>query len=75
MKKLDQLHTKDLAPMYKKYKGNWVALADDEFTVLGFGKTIKEAILMAKKKSDVTPIMTYAPKDPRRILSLRIGIL
>ena len=36
--------------IYKKYKGNWVALATDEKTVLGAGKTVREALDQAKKR-------------------------
>ena len=30
--------------LQKKYKGLWVALANDEITVLGHGKTLKAAL-------------------------------
>lgn len=53
---------KDWTKIYKKYKGLWVALADDEETVLGFGKTVKEALTQAKKKSSKTPFLTHVPK-------------
>ncbi len=53
---------KDWTKLYKKYKGLWVALASDEETVLGTGKTVNEAILKAKKKSDQTPILTRIPQ-------------
>ena len=54
--------TKDWTKIYKKYKGLWVALADDEMTVLGAGKTVKEAVLKAKEKSDKTPYLFHVPK-------------
>ena len=40
----------DWTKIYNKYKGLWVALADDEITVLGHGKSAKEALIDAKKK-------------------------
>lgn len=52
----------DWTKMYKKYKGLWVALAEDEMTVLGSGKTVKEAVTEAKKKSDKTPFLTFVPE-------------
>lgn len=52
----------DWTKIYKKYKGLWVAMADDEITVLGSGKTLKEAILKAKKKSDKTPLVMRVPE-------------
>ena len=52
---------KDWTKLIKKYKGLWVALADDETTVLGSGKTVRDAILAAKKKSGKTPFLTHVP--------------
>ena len=54
--------SKDWTKLYKKYKGLWVALAQDELTVLGAGKTLKEALLKARKHSSETPILTRMPE-------------
>ncbi|OGI69170.1 hypothetical protein A3A09_00590 [Candidatus Nomurabacteria bacterium RIFCSPLOWO2_01_FULL_42_20] len=54
--------SKDWSKLYKKYKGLWVALAEDELTVLGVGKTVKEAVTKAKQKSSQTPILTRMPE-------------
>ena len=48
-------------PIYKKYKGLWVALLKDEVTVVGHGKTLKEAKEMASKKGYDHPIFTRIP--------------
>ena len=53
----------DWTKLQKKYKGLWVALADDEITVLGVGNTVKEAVAQAKSKSKKTPILTRMPKN------------
>ena len=53
---------KDWTKLMKAYKGLWVALAEDETTVLGTGKTVKSAILAAKKKDDKMPFLTYVPE-------------
>lgn len=53
----------DWTKIYKKYKGLWVALADDEITVLGHGKTLKEALDNAKKNGHTDPIMTRMPES------------
>lgn len=53
---------KDWTKIYKKYKGLWVALAKDEETVLGVGKTVNEAVIKAKNKSAETPFLTHVPK-------------
>lgn len=62
---------KNWTNLYRKYKGLWVALADDEVTVLGFGKTVKEAVYRAKKKTNTTPYLTKIPKT----LDSYVGIL
>ena len=54
--------SKDWTQLYKKYKGLWVALADDEITVLGSGKTVREAVQQARKKTDKTPFLTRVPR-------------
>ena len=52
---------KDWTKLIKKYKGMWVALAEDEITVLGAGKTVRAALDAAKKKSHATPFLTRVP--------------
>jgi len=54
---------KDWSKLYKKYKGMWVALDEDEITVLGVGKTVKEAMNEAKKKTKKTPFLTLIPNN------------
>ena len=51
----------DWTKIYKKYKGMWVALADDEVAVLGVGVTAKEALQKAQKKSNEMPYLTRMP--------------
>ncbi len=53
---------KDWTKIWEKYKGFWVALDEDEETVLGYGKTVKEAIEQARKKTDKTPFLTRMPE-------------
>lgn len=52
---------KDWTKLVKAYKGKWVALAEDETTVLGAGKTVQAALLAAKKKSPKMPFLTHVP--------------
>ena len=56
---------KDWSKLYKKYKGMWVALASDEVTVLGVGKTVKEALSKSEKKNKnkEIPILTRMPEN------------
>lgn len=53
---------KDWTKIYKKYKGLWVALAKDEETVLGVGKTVREALKKAGMNSKETPFLTRMPE-------------
>jgi hypothetical protein len=52
----------DWTNIYKKYKGLWVALKDDEKTVVSSGKTAKEAWEKAQKKGFEKPILTRMPE-------------
>lgn len=52
----------DWTKIYKKYKGLWVALKDDESTVIASGKTAKEALDKAYKKGYNNPILTRMPE-------------
>lgn len=52
----------DWTNIYKKYKGLWVALKDDEVTVISSGKSAKEAWDKALKKGFKKPILTQMPE-------------
>ena len=54
--------TIDWTNIYKKYKGLWVALKDDEVTVISSGKTLDEAAQKAEKKGFKDPIFYSVPK-------------
>ena len=62
---------KDWTKLYKKYKGLWVALSRDGETVLGFGSTVKEALINAGKKTSETPFLTRIPKT----LEAYVGVI
>ena len=53
----------DWTDIQKKYAGQWVALKDDEETVVGHGATLQEAMDEAHSNSYTDPIMTYMPKE------------
>jgi hypothetical protein len=53
---------KDWTKLFNAYKGLWVALAEDETTVLGVGKTVRVALDAAKKKSNEMPFLTRVPE-------------
>jgi len=54
--------TTDWTKIYRRHKGQWVALKDDEKTVIGSGKTAKEAFSQALEKGYKKPILTHMPK-------------
>jgi hypothetical protein len=51
----------DWTNIYKKYKGLWVALKDDEVTVISSGKTVKEVMEKSQKKGFKTPVLFRVP--------------
>ena len=51
---------KDWTHLFELYRGKWVALADDETTVLASADTAKEAHAAALKSSD-TPFLYRVP--------------
>lgn len=53
----------DWSKIYKKYRGLWVALKDDEETVVGSGRTAKEAWEAAQKQGYKKPILTHMPEE------------
>ena len=54
---------KDWTKIQKKYRGLWVAFAKDEKTVMGSGKTLRQAIEQSKKRGYEDPIMTRMPTE------------
>ena len=54
---------KDWTKLYKKYKGLWVALAEDETTVLAADKNARKAWLSAKETGTINPILTRVPES------------
>lgn len=52
----------DWSKIWKKYKGQWVALEADEVTVISNGQTAKEAWDKALAKGYKKPILTYMPE-------------
>lgn len=61
----------DWTKIYEKYKGLWVALKDDQKTVVASGKTVKEVMGKAQKRGFKEPILFKVPTE----IVLYIGIL
>ncbi len=52
---------KDWSKIYNRYRGKWVALKDDETTVVGSGQTAKTALASAQRKGFKQPILFRVP--------------
>ena len=52
---------KDWSPLFAKYRGQWVALADDEVTVLAAAPTAKGALAASAAKGAPEPILYRVP--------------
>ncbi len=49
----------DWSQLYKKYKGLWITLEENEKTVISTGRNAKEAWTKAQKKGFNKPILTH----------------
>jgi hypothetical protein len=52
----------DWSTLYDRFKGLWVALGDDEKTVLASGQTAQEALRRARQGGHPNPILTRLPE-------------
>lgn len=57
---------KDWTKMLKKYKGEWVALANDEITVIAHDTSAKEVSKKAIELGHFEPILFKVPSKPER---------
>ncbi len=53
----------DWTKIYKKYKGMWITLADDEQTVLSSALSAKQALAKAEKDGHTSPILAHVPPE------------
>lgn len=54
--------TKDWTKIYQKYKGLWIALQEDEETVIASGESARKALEGAYAKGHRDPILTRIPE-------------
>jgi hypothetical protein len=54
--------TKNWTKLFKDYKGQWIALKDDEITVISSGNKLSEVIRSAQSKGYQKPILTKIPR-------------
>ena len=48
--------------IFNKYKGKWVALLEDQITVVGSGKTAKQALTEAEANGHKKTFLTRIPE-------------
>ncbi len=53
----------DLTELLKPYKGQWVALSQDERRILGHGKSLDEALAAARKVEEGRPVLIKVPDE------------
>jgi hypothetical protein len=53
----------DWTNLHEQYKGLWVALKDDEQTVVGSGTTLQETLEEAAQNGYREPIVTRMPEE------------
>ena len=53
----------DLTKLLKPYKGQWVALSQDEKRILGHGKSLDEALAAARKVEEGRPLLVKVPDE------------
>ena len=58
-----QTQTKDWSLLFATYRGQWVALADDEVTVLAAAPTAKDALAASAAKGSPDPILYRVPDN------------
>ena len=51
----------DWTHVFKNHKGQWVAFADDEITVIAAGTTAKEALATSAARGTPDPILYRVP--------------
>jgi len=57
----ESLEIKDWSLLFANYRGQWVALADDEVTVLAAAPTAKGALTASASKGAPSPILYGVP--------------
>ena len=57
----ESLEIKDWSLLFANYRGQWVALADDEVTVLAAAPTAKGALAASTESGSPSPILYRVP--------------
>ncbi len=58
----ETIEVKDWSALFPRYRGQWVALGDDEVTVLAAAPTAKGALTASASKGEPKPILYRVPE-------------
>ncbi len=56
--------------LYQQYKGQWIALKEDERSVIVSGRTAKHVFDEARKKGYQQPIITFMPRELNPLIGM-----
>jgi len=59
MLEVKEMPTIDLLELFEKFLNQWIALDEDNETIVGNGSTIQEAVEKAEKNGVKEPILLY----------------
>ena len=66
--------SQDWSEMYRKYAGKWVALADDEETVIAADENLKRTVELSEKKGHPKPILHRVPSEVVTFMGYEISL-
>lgn len=64
----------DWSEMYRKYAGKWVALADDEETVIAADTNLKRVVELSKELGHSMPILHRVPEELVTFMGCEISL-
>jgi hypothetical protein len=64
----------DWTILFASYKGKWVALADDEITVIASAASAKQALKLALQKGEAKPILFRVPSENLTYIGHGFGV-
>ncbi len=64
----------DWSEMYRTYAGKWVALADDEETVIAADENLKRVVELSGKKGHPKPILHRIPDELVTFMGYEISL-
>jgi uncharacterized protein DUF5678 len=64
----------DWTNLFKRYKGQWVALADDETTVIAAAATAKEVLRSSVAKGTPDPLLYRVPDTLETFVGYEVSL-